>query len=233
MNTKKQSCRHAKTILLLGVVAVALSACGSDKIDLSQSKSVKDAVDAATGPLEDLNIKKREIPGLLQTAAINPYARPKVVRCATVREEITQLDDLLGPDMQPKEVEVASADDGFLGISEIKSPTREQVTDGVGNYASKTIIGMISSKVNVIPFRGVVRTVTGAERHQAKVTEAYEAGKLRRAYLKGFVAEHFGKKCLDLEAKPVKPEAKAEEVASDTSTGTGTGLGSSSVARRR
>lgn len=218
MNTKTQFSKSLQTVFLLCVATLCLTACGSDKIDLSANKNVSDAVDAATGPLEDLNIRKREIPGLLKAAAINPYARPKIVTCPAVREELAQLDELLGPDMQAKEVEVASADDGFLGVSDVKTPTREQVEKGVGNYAHKTVIGMISSKVNIIPFRSIVRTVTGANKYQQQVTEAYEAGKLRRAYLKGFVTEHFGKKCLDLDAKQKKDEPKKAETADSSET---------------
>lgn len=190
--------RRARNVLILSFITLALAACGSDKINLSDSKNVQDAVDAATGPLEDLNIRKREIPEPLLTAALNPYARPKVLRCAMVREEIAGLDELLGPDMKPKQA-ADITDDGFLGVSDIETPTRDQIEDHVGGYAHSAIIGMIARRVNVIPFRSVVRSVTGANRHQSKVTEAYEAGKLRRAYLKGFAAEHFGKKCLDLE----------------------------------
>jgi len=38
---------------------------------------------------------------------------------------------------------------------------------------------------DVIPFRGLVRKLSGAERHSKKVTAALVAGSVRRAYLKG------------------------------------------------
>ncbi len=209
MSIKKTVHRPLRRLAILSFAALFLSACsGSDKIDLSSNKNVKDAVDAATGPLEDLNIKKREIPELLKTAAQDPYARPAKLRCAAVRDEIAQLDELLGPDMEAKAVEVASADDGFLGITDVKIPTQDQVEDGVGNLARKTVMGAISSQVNIIPFRSIVRTITGANRHTKRVTEAYEAGKLRRAYLKGFAQERFGKQCLSY-VKPITVDKDA------------------------
>lgn len=216
MMPQRHTVQRARNLVILGALSLTLCACGSSKINISESKNVQDAVDAATGPLEDLNIKKREIPEVLKTAALNPYARPKVVKCLAVREEIAKYDELLGPDMAPKEVEVASADDSFVGqIENFKTPTRDQVEDHVGDYAHDTIIRMISHRVNVIPFRSIVRTITGANRYQAKVTEAYEAGKLRRAYLKGFATEHFGKKCFDLDLPKKKDEPLPETVASN------------------
>ncbi|HEX5775342.1 MAG TPA: hypothetical protein VFX95_01555, partial [Caulobacteraceae bacterium] len=38
---------------------------------------------------------------------------------------------------------------------------------------------------DVIPFRGWVRKLTGAERHDRLVGQAIHAGQVRRAYLKG------------------------------------------------
>jgi hypothetical protein len=44
---------------------------------------------------------------------------------------------------------------------------------------------MVKGQVDIIPYRGWVRKLSGAERHAKKVDQAYQAGKLRRAYLKG------------------------------------------------
>lgn len=49
-------------------------------------------------------------------------------------------------------------------------------------------VGMVRSKVDIIPFRGVVRRVSGADRHAKAVERAYQAGRLRRAFLKGLGA---------------------------------------------
>jgi hypothetical protein len=44
---------------------------------------------------------------------------------------------------------------------------------------------MASAASDVIPFRGWVRKLTGAERHDKLVQSAITAGAVRRAYLKG------------------------------------------------
>jgi len=65
-------------LLLLVAVGLSLSACaGSDTIDLSANKNVNEAIEAATGPLQDLNLRRQEIPELLVKAAMDPYARTK------------------------------------------------------------------------------------------------------------------------------------------------------------
>ncbi len=198
MCSSQQFYLNARNIFLTCFATIWLTACGgSEKIELSSNKNVKDAVDAATGPLEDLNIKKRDIPEMLQTAALNPYATPQFTKCTAVREEIAKLDELLGADMEPREVEVASAG-GLAGLTDVKIPTQEQVEDGVGNLAKDAVLGAIRGHTNIIPFRGIVRTITGANRYQKKVTQAYEAGKLRRAYLKGYAQEKFGTSCLSM-----------------------------------
>lgn len=211
MNRSIQFYQLARNILLTCFAAGWLTACGgSDKIDLSSNKNVKDAVDAATGPLEDLNIRKREIPEPLKLAVRDPYATPEAKKCDDIRGQIAELDDILGADMQPQEVEVASADDHFLGlsVSDVKMPTADQVESSAGGFLHNKVMDFISSKVNILPFRSIVRTVSGADRYQKKVTQAYEAGKLRRAYLKGYAQEKFGRKCL---TDPFTPPAKKDE----------------------
>lgn len=210
----------ARNIILTCLAAGWLTACGgSDTIDLTSSKNVRDAIDAATGPLEDLNIKKREIPEPLKVAARDPYALPDAKKCEDIRAQIAVFDEILGADMQAKEVEVASADGSFLGlsmsISDVKIPDSEQLQDQATSYAHDSVMGFIRDQTNIIPFRSVVRTVTGAKRYQKKVAEAYEAGKLRRAYLKGYAQQKFGRKCL---TAPIKPAVQKEEASDEADT---------------
>jgi hypothetical protein len=201
-----------RQLLALGCTALMLAACaGSDTIDLTANKNVGDAIEAATGPLQDLNIRRQEIPPLLVKAAMNPYARAKKIKCADIQTEITQLDELLGPDVQPKSITLASSDGGLVdnltNLGNIEAPETMSLAEGAGSLAKEALMSTIRSKTNILPFRGIVRSITGASRHQKKLTAAYEAGKLRRAYLKGLADMKFGDRCI---LKPIVVEAKAE-----------------------
>ncbi len=55
-----------------------------------------------------------------------------------------------------------------------------------GSAAGDAMVGAVRSTTEgVIPFRGWVRKLTGAERYAHEVAAAIAAGTIRRAYLKG------------------------------------------------
>ncbi len=142
----------------------------------------KDAFDALQTPLADLNIKREPIPRELEDCAQNPYALPQVPVCFNIQNELAKLDAVLGPDMEAPplpwlEKPVTKTEYVKKGISKGVAQ--------VPKLARDQAVGFVQSKVNIIPFRGMVRKVTGAEKHADKVMNAYDAGKLRRAFLKG------------------------------------------------
>lgn len=165
-----------------------------------------DAFDAATGSLEDLNLKRREIPEFLQKISTNPYAPPGNVKCPALREEITQLDKILGPDVKIREGESASVD-AYADMANIELPAAAEIVAQGQDYAHSTAMNFIRAQTSIIPFRSIVRGITGADRHAKKVALAYQAGQLRRAYLKGLAQERFGSHCL---APPIVLEAKIQ-----------------------
>jgi hypothetical protein len=120
---------------------------------------------AATTPLRDLNVMKVEIPDILLEAARDPYKRPpRNWRCATLVGLLRPLEAALGPDLdQP-------ADDD------------RDLTDR-GKSTALSVAGDLAG--SAIPFRGVVRRLSGAASHDRRVQEAILAGSVRRAYLKG------------------------------------------------
>jgi hypothetical protein len=99
--------------------------------------------------------------------------------CEDIRIEIAQLDALLGPDMCTLENPSGT----------VASRKGEYVEEGA-SIASKQAVGITSGYLDVIPFRGVVRSVSGANKHTKEVARAYEAGKLRRSFLKGLAYTH-------------------------------------------
>lgn len=152
------------------------SASGSSPENLASqtiSGSVKGALEAVQSPLVDLNLKRDEIPESLKKISGNPYALPAPLQCTKMRDELKELDVALGPDMQMRP----------NGKSLVGSDT-DYVKEGASMLQGEAI-GFVAGKASIIPFRGIVRQITGAARHSKEVATAYESGKLRRAYLKG------------------------------------------------
>ena len=118
---------------------------------------------AVEQPLADFNINQAEIPDSLRKAADDPYAALAADSCAAMASEIADLDTALGPD---------------LDVEAVKTTKRK--------LASRAAAGAVRRlAVSWIPYRGVVRTLTGAEAHARKAQDAALAGAVRRAYLKG------------------------------------------------
>jgi|CXWL01.1.fsa_nt_gi hypothetical protein len=139
--------------------------------------TVEGAWAAVLTPFEDIGVKKQSIPEKLQQIVDNPYALPqRPTTCESVQTEIVELDNLLGPDVCTPSNKI-----GFVGSSK-----GEYVEKGAG-FARDHAVGMVSGKVNIIPFRGIVRRISGAEKHVKLVERSYQAGKLRRAFLKGLL----------------------------------------------
>ena len=120
---------------------------------------------AAQAPLRDLNVIRTQVPDVLVRALADPYARPKTRKCPELVAMILPLNDALGQDI---DVPPTQAEQDMMARS------RPMALGAVAGMAS-----------DVIPFRGIVRQVTGAARHDEYVQAAILAGTARRAYLKG------------------------------------------------
>lgn len=150
-------------LCLLCIASLVVAGCASDQ------KS--GLVGAASSPLNDLNMVREEIPPVLQEALQEPYAVPDETRCESLHLKITALDQVLAPDI-----------DADSGADENKSGLGKKAVSSAG----KAAVGALRSTAeDIMPFRGWVRKLTGAERHSQKVSAAIGAGILRRAYLKG------------------------------------------------
>jgi len=132
------------------------------------------AVEAVQTPFEDVGLKRQLIPEKLQQIVANPYALPIPITCVTLYNEIVELDALLGPDVCTPE--------NPTGVA--KSRKGEYVEEG-SQMAREHAVGIVSGQASIIPLRGLVRKASGADKHAKAVTRAYEAGMLRRAFLKG------------------------------------------------
>lgn len=146
--------------LALLAAAVLLSACASS----SQDK----VANAATTPLSDLNVVRADIPDVLRAASAAPYALPTDASCAGLAAAVRALDEVLGPDLDAPPV---AGNPGLLDRGE----------DAATGALQRTAEG-------VIPFRGWVRKLSGAERYARHVSAAITAGGVRRGYLRGMAA---------------------------------------------
>lgn len=194
------------SLMVAGCLCFFLNACSDGPNEDAASRHASQVLDAATGPLEDLNFKRKEIPELLDALRKNPYAPPKTMKCEAIKEELAQLDTLLGPDMdlQARAGNVSPA--SLRELEEIDMPSTEKIIDTGGDLANDGLLNFIRDQTDILPFRSVFRFVSGADRHARDLRLSIQAGQLRRAYLKGLADAHFGSKCL---APPLVAEGNA------------------------
>jgi len=118
----------------------------------------KVAEDAAMTPVEDVNLKRKEIPPVLLSAQDDPYSRESTRNCAQLTTALDELDAVLGPDFD-------SSVEGKHGLN--------------ATSVAKSVVG------SFIPFRGVIREVSGAAGAERRYNAAVDAGIARRGYLRG------------------------------------------------
>ena len=138
--------------------AVPVTASAQTAVD---PKNVR-AEDVITSPLADINVKKRDVPLVLEVALMKPYDIEGLQSCQGLSGAVTALDDALGDDI---DVAYAKSSD-------------EKAGNSVGSVA-KSVIG------SFIPFRGIIREVSGANAHERDWQRALYAGSVRRAFLRG------------------------------------------------
>lgn len=140
-------------------------AAPSTKVQTTSEANSESVVGAAKAPLRDLNLIRTQVPDVLIQALADPYARPKTKKCQELVSLIRPLNDALGADLDvpPTEAEQSMYQRG-----------RPVALGAMAGVAS-----------DVIPFRGVIRQLSGAAKHDQYVQAAIVAGFSRRAYLKG------------------------------------------------
>ena len=152
------------------VAALSAAGCvthpadGSPRVQSSGQANRENLQGAVKAPLRDLNLLRTKIPEVLLAALADPYARPPSSRCPDIAAQVTDLNLALGADL-----DVTAADE-------------ESLLERGRESAYGAVAGVTT---DAIPFRGWVRKLTGAERHDKLVQGAITAGAVRRAYLKG------------------------------------------------
>ncbi|MEL6663440.1 MAG: hypothetical protein AAFR33_10580 [Pseudomonadota bacterium] len=164
------------TLILVACLALGLGACASGGTSASDATSSAvtqtgdGLTEAALSPLEDLNLRRTDIPDRIEVLE-TPYGVPAWTDCASLEAEIAELTVILGPD-----------DDMPAGDEE----ERDRAQWAADRSADAALGAVASTARGFIPFRGLVREATGAERYADKLANAYRLGMERRAYLKGY-----------------------------------------------
>ena len=151
-------------------ILTVLAACttapadGSPQIQTSSAANRENVQSAVAAPLRDVNVLRTKIPQVLLDAMADPYAPPVPATCARITNLILPLNGALGADL----------DEPVQDEDDLMVRGRGAALGAVAGAAS-----------GLIPFRGWVRKLSGAERHDSLVAAAVGAGAVRRAYLKG------------------------------------------------
>ena len=121
----------------------------------------KKAVDIGSQPARDVGMSKREIPPILEKAYSDPYSLKGLKSCQALAGEVRDLNAVLGPDYV------------------VGNEYTENRAGKLAEAGGKTIVN------SIIPFRGLVREVTGAAPADRRMNAAVDAGLARRGFLRG------------------------------------------------
>jgi hypothetical protein len=121
----------------------------------------KQAVDIGMQPARDMGLSKRQIPPVLESALADPYNIRGLKTCGQLAAAVRTLNDALGPDYEAG---------------------GEYHENRMGKLAAAGGKSVINS---IIPYRGLVREVTGAAPADRHLNAAVDAGLARRGFLRG------------------------------------------------
>ena len=125
--------------------------------------------DALTAPLEDLNLKRTDVPDVLVRARASPYAVVGLDHCEAIAGEVGRLDAVLGPDQ-----------------AEPPPPDSNPPHSKTASQVHAVAVEVAQDRAHaLIPFRSWIRKLTGADRNAKELAAAIRAGEVRRGYLKG------------------------------------------------
>jgi hypothetical protein len=121
-----------------------------------------------TQPVRDVGIASKDMPPVLEAAARDPYGLTGLNTCSQFAAALQDLNDELGPD--------------FV----VNSGKKENRTGKFAEAGGKAVVNAI------IPFRGLVREISGMAPAQRRLNAAIDAGYARRGFLRGI---HYNRGC--------------------------------------
>jgi hypothetical protein len=165
---------YKKAILLipaLALLAGANPAVGQNNSSTSQQsngqqdggmRSVRDSAGRIVSqPVKDVGAAKTTIPPALVAASADPYGMKGLGTCKQIATAFRSMTDVLGPDFKAGDTR------------------KENKAGKLAEAGGQTVVN------SLIPFRGLVREVTGAAPAQRRLNRALDAGYARRGFLRG------------------------------------------------
>ncbi len=141
--------------------------------------------DAVTQPLSDANLRRKEIPAQLIAVRNDPYALDGIRTCNQIIAAVENMDAALGVDFDRA------------------APEDRQQTE---RRAAKVAGGVIGG---LVPFRGLIREISGANKSDEDYRAAIYAGAVRRGFLKGYGK---ARRCAP-PGRPLTPQENARDSA--------------------
>lgn len=153
----------------LTITAITLSlllsgAALAQEQEKPKDDTIRKAGTIATQPARDIGIDKEEIPPVLLKAVDNPYAPPPSRTCKGLNAGLGELNAVLGEDFT------------------VGKDANENRTGKIAEAVGKTVVN------SLIPFRGLVREISGAAPAERRLQAAVTAGIARRGYLRGLAS---------------------------------------------
>lgn len=125
------------------------------------SETRKKAGEIASQPVRDLGALRSDIPEILVSASADPYSLKGIRTCKQISAAVSALNSVLGPDF-------------LAGDSNPENRAGRLAAAG-----GRTVVN------SLLPFRGLVREVSGAAPAERRLEAAVDAGYARRGFLRG------------------------------------------------
>jgi len=144
-------------LISLTVAALAIPVHSFAQQGAPEDSTIKDTANSVTEPFDG-----KEVPPKLLAIQENPYSLAGLGKCAAIIGEVSELNAVLGPDVNEQ-------------VDKDRAKKREETAGRVAG----TVAG------GIIPFRGLIGEVTGANAERRRYALAVYAGTVRRGFLKG------------------------------------------------
>ncbi|MFT4251599.1 MAG: hypothetical protein QM608_03850 [Caulobacter sp.] len=119
------------------------------------------SMEIGTQPVRDVGLSKKKIPPVLEEALADPYSLKGLKSCASLTAQIVRLNEVLGPDYKTG------------------NEYSENRAGKLAEAGGKTLIN------SIIPFRSLVREISGAAPADRHLEALGDAGLARRGFLRG------------------------------------------------
>jgi len=143
--------------LLIAALTVAAALPAPARAQHTDS-NVKQAEQVVSQPVRDVGIAKTKTPPLLIAVSKDPYGMAGTATCRQIATSINDLNALIGPD-----------------YNSTVAPKKQSLV----RAGSQAVVNTL------IPFRGIVREVSGAAPAERRYDAAVTAGFARRGFLRG------------------------------------------------